>query len=113
MNRRSAFAAVGLIVVAVSSVWVAAQGSPKRVITHEDVFLMKRLAGPVVSPDGRWAVVSVTEPAYDEKDQTSDLWIVPTDGSAPPRRLTATKAGESGAAWSPDGSRLAFAARRD
>lgn len=85
----------------------------KRPITHEDVFTAKRLGAPAVSPDGKWAVFQLIEPAYDEKEQVSDLWIVPTDGSAAPRRLTATKGGESGATWSPDGRRLAFSARRE
>ena len=58
-------------------------------------------------------VFPVTQPAYDERDQTSDLWIVPADGSAPPRRLTSTKAAESGVAWSADSRRLAFATRRE
>ncbi len=31
-----------------------------RPVTHEDVWLMKRLSTPVVSPDGRFAVVAVT-----------------------------------------------------
>lgn len=85
----------------------------RHTITHEDVFLMKRVGGPTLSPDGRWAVFSVTEPSYVEADQVSDLWIVPTDGSAAPRRLTNTKGGESGVEWSPDGRRIAFAARRE
>ncbi len=63
---------------------------------------MKRVGAPLASPDGKWAVFSVTEPAYDEKDQVADLWIVPTDGSAKPRRLTFSKSPESGTAWSPD-----------
>jgi dipeptidyl aminopeptidase/acylaminoacyl peptidase len=91
---------------------VSAVAGP-RPITHEDVWRAARLGAPVISPDGRWAVVQVTEPAYEERDQTSDLWIVPTDGTAPPRRLTATRSPESGAAWSPDSGRIAFAARRD
>lgn len=82
-------------------------------ITHESMWLMKRVAAPIPSPDGKWVVFSMTEPAYDEKDQVTDLWIVPADGSAKPRRLTSTKAGESGAAWSPDSTRIAFSARRD
>jgi dipeptidyl aminopeptidase/acylaminoacyl peptidase len=82
-------------------------------ITHESMWMMKRVGVPVASPDGRWAVFSVTEPAYDPKDQVSDLWIVPADGSAAARRLTFTKSGESGAAWSPDSSRLAFSAQRE
>ena len=90
---------------------VFAQGT--EVITHESMWLMKRVGPPVPSPDGKWVVFSLIEPAYDEKDQTSDLWIVPADGSQRPRRLTFTKAGESGAAWSPDSKRIAFSARRE
>ena len=38
---------------------------------------------------------------------------MPADGSAPPRRLTSSKAGEGGADWSPDSRRLAFTAKRE
>src|SRR5262249_40185776 len=82
-------------------------------ITHEALWLMKRVGSPAVSPDGRWAVFPVTEPAYEEKKEVSDLWIVPVDGSAPARRLTSTKSGESGPAWSSDSRRIAFSAKRD
>jgi dipeptidyl aminopeptidase/acylaminoacyl peptidase len=77
------------------------------------MWLMRRVDAPAPSPDGKWVVFSVTEPAYEEKDQSSDLWIVPADGSAAPRRLTQTKAGESGIAWTPDSRRFAFSAKRD
>ena len=66
-------AAVALIVL-LAGADVFAQ---KRAITHEDVWLAKRLGAPIVSPDGKWAAVQVTEPAYDERDQASDLWLVP------------------------------------
>jgi dipeptidyl aminopeptidase/acylaminoacyl peptidase len=77
------------------------------------MWLMKRVGAPVPSPDGRWVVFSVTEPSYNSQEQVSDLWIVPADGSAQPRRLTFTRGGESGATWSPDSRRLAFSARRE
>jgi dipeptidyl aminopeptidase/acylaminoacyl peptidase len=86
---------------------------PKKPLTHEALWLMKRVGAPALSPDGRWVVFSVTEPAYDEKKEVSDLWIVPSDGGAPPRRLTSSKAGESGASWSPDSRSIAFTAKRE
>jgi len=82
-------------------------------ISHESMWLMKRVGPATPSPDGKWVVFSLVEPGYDEKDQTSDLWIVPADGSAKPRRLTFTKSGESGMSWSPDSRRLAFSAKRE
>jgi dipeptidyl aminopeptidase/acylaminoacyl peptidase len=82
-------------------------------LTHEMMWMMKRVGAPSPSPDGKWVVFSLIDPAYDEKEQVSDLWIVPADGSARPRRLTFTKGGESGAAWSPDSQRLAFSAKRE
>ncbi len=85
----------------------------KAPITHEDVWLMPRVGAPAVSPDGKWVVVSVLEPAYEDGKQVSDLWIVPADGSAPARRLTSTRGPESGLAWSPDSTRIAFTARRE
>src|SRR5882672_961749 len=101
--------AAGLILSA--SVWPGAQG--KQPVTHEALWLMPRVGAPVPSPDGKWVVVSVTQPAYDDKDQTADLWLVPADGGAAPRRLTSTKATESGVAWSADSKRIAFATRRE
>jgi len=92
----------------------AAQTSAgKTLLTHEAMWLMKRVGAPAPSPDGKWVVFSLIEPGYDEKDQTSDLWIVPADGSAKPRRLTFTKTAESGMSWSPDSGRLAFSAKRE
>jgi dipeptidyl aminopeptidase/acylaminoacyl peptidase len=87
--------------------------APKHTITHEDLWRMKRVGQPAVSPDGTWVAFPVSEPAYDDKDVWRDLWLVRTDGSAPPRRLTNTKRAESGLEWSPDGRKLAFATRRE
>ena len=86
---------------------------PLRPIAHQDLWLMKRVGAPQVSPDGRWSVVSVTEPAYAEKDQVSDLWLIATDASTAPRRLTGTAGRESGVTWSADSQRIAFSARRE
>jgi len=91
---------------------VAASAS-KRIPTHEDIWLMKRVGAPQVSPDGRWIVASVIEPAYDENAQLSDLWLIDTAARDSSRRLTSTRRPESGVTWSPDSRRIAFSAQRD
>ncbi|MBK6598800.1 MAG: S9 family peptidase [Proteobacteria bacterium] len=90
----------------------AAQDS-KRAITHEDLWLMKRVGAPQPSPDGRWLVVPVTDPAYDQSKVMSDLWLIATDGRTPARRLTSTRRGEAGVVWSDDSKRIAFSTQRD
>ncbi|MCA1576750.1 MAG: S9 family peptidase [Acidobacteria bacterium] len=99
-----------ILVIASTPLAVAQNKVP---LTHETMWALKRVGAPAPSPDGKWVVFSLVEPAYEEKDQVSDLWIVSADGSARPRRLTFSKGGESGVAWSPDSKQIVFSARRE
>ncbi len=113
---RSRFIIAVIAIISASSLpfRVDAQTAGGKVsLTHESMWALKRVGAPNPSPDGKWVVFSLVEPAYDEKDQVSDLWIVPADASAKPRRLTFTKGGESGVAWSPDSRQIAFSAKRE
>jgi dipeptidyl aminopeptidase/acylaminoacyl peptidase len=109
MRQLSVLVAIS-ISLAAAPLW--AQDGELRPVTHEEVWLMKRLDSPVVSPDGEQAVVSVTEPSYEEDGDVTDLWLITVDGSERPRRLTATPGGESGVTWRPDGGAIAFSAKR-
>jgi dipeptidyl aminopeptidase/acylaminoacyl peptidase len=91
----------------------AAPGAPRKPITHEALWMMKRVGSPVVSPDGKWVVFSVLEPSYETDKSVSDLWLVPSDGAGPPRRITNTKAAEDDVAWSPDSASIAFVTKRE
>ncbi len=91
----------------------AALAEAKRVPTHEDIWLMKRVGAPRVSPDGRWIVVSVVEPAYEDNAQLSDLWLIDTTARNSTRRLTSTRRPEQGVVWSSDSRRIVFSAQRD
>ena len=85
----------------------------KTPITHESMWMMKRVGAPVPSPDGKWIVFPVTALAYDEKDQTIDLWLAGTDGSAKPRQITFSKNGETSPTWSPDSRQVYFSTKRE
>ena len=55
---------------------------------------MRRVGAPVPSPDGKWVVASITEPAYDLEAQVADLWMIPVQ--AWPGRGTAAADGYGG-----------------
>jgi dipeptidyl aminopeptidase/acylaminoacyl peptidase len=90
-----------------------AGAAEKKIPTHEDIWLMKRVGPPQVSPDGRWMISSVIEPSYDDNTQLSDLWLIDTSARHSSRRLTSTRRPESGVVWSPDSRRIVFSAQRD
>ena len=72
-----------------------------------DLSAWRTLGTPALSPDGHHAVLSVTYPDLEADDYRGHLWLVPTDGSAPPRRLTHGWR-DSEPLWSPDGRWIAF-----
>ena len=109
-HLRSAFAALSVAVPLAAFAQTPAARTP---ITHEKLWMMKRVGGPVVSPDGKWVVFSVLEPAYEPDKEVSDLWLTAADGKTPPRRLTHTRAAEKGVAWSPDSRAIVFATKRE
>jgi len=86
--------------------------APPHALTVEDLWSVKRIGSPSLSPDGRRVVVDLT--AFDLKENTSsgDLWILETQGGAP-RQLTQHPAREGDPHWSPDGRSIAFTAKRE
>ena len=92
--------------------YFSASAQTKHAITHEEMWLMKRVGAPEISPDGKWVVFSVLNPAYDEKEQSTDLWLVATNGGTP-HKITSTKSPETSYTWSPDNKSIAFAAKRE
>ena len=79
-----------------------------------DQFLrIPRLSGLRISTDGSRLAVSVAGLDAEGKTLKSAIWAIDPEGAAPPRRLTRSAAGESGAAFLPDGSVLFTSARPD
>lgn len=72
-----------------------------------DVFELEWAQNPEISPDGNHIVYQRSGFDVMEDKRTSQLWIMNINGTNH-TKLTSNDVNESGAKWSPDGSRIAF-----
>jgi dipeptidyl aminopeptidase/acylaminoacyl peptidase len=72
---------------------------------------LHRIGGLSLAPDGARAVCSVTSYDMDKNSSSTALWLLSTLGGAP-RQLTRCGGKDGQAAWSPQGDRIAFVAKR-
>jgi dipeptidyl aminopeptidase/acylaminoacyl peptidase len=103
---RHALAAAGILLVGST---LAAEPRPLKV---DDIFALKTVADPRVSPEGGWVAFTVSsmDPKQDSRD--TDVWMVPFAGG-PAIRLTTSPKPETRPRFSPDGRYLAFLSGRD
>lgn len=102
-----------LVAAALAATTVTARAqSPARPVELADYYRVETLNGTALSPDGRTVAFVRTFIVESENRRHSEIWTVPADGSAPPRRLTNPAFSSSAPRWSPDGALLAFTSRR-
>lgn len=112
MMRRINFIAVALSLICTPA--LAAQEKPaatKRNIEIDDLFRIKGVGNPQVSPDGKWVAYTVSTTNLKEEKSQTQIWMAPTDGGDP-LPMTAKGTSASQPRFSPDGKYLGFLASR-
>ena len=83
----------------------------KRTVEPADLFRIKSLYEARLSPDGTRALYAVSHVDAEEGGEYIALWLLSLETGAA-RQFTTGLARDFGAAWSPDGSRIAFLSTR-
>lgn len=88
-----------------------AAGAP-RPFTADDLFAIRDVDDPQLSPDGQWVAYTVTSDDLAKDKANRDVWMASVAGGEP-IRITSSEKAESHARFSPDGRSLAFLSSRE
>src|ERR1700693_2346821 len=80
--------------------------APARSLQLEDYYRIESVSATAISPDGRWVVWVRNSIIEAENQRHTELWMSPSDGSAPPVRLTNSDFSATVPQWSPEGELL-------
>lgn len=105
--KLSSFA--GLVLLPLLAAPAATEPRPLQV---DDIFALKSVADPRISPDGHWVAYTVRSLDAKKDRSDTDIYMVPFAGGEAVRLTTSEKA-ETRPRWSPDGRYLAFLSKRE
>ena len=100
-----------LILLAACALAPAASAQARRPMRVEDFFSMRRIAHPVLSPDGKLVAYNVTTADTAANTTRTSLHVTPL-GAWQERELTHDRSFSGNAAFSPDGAWIAFESTR-
>jgi dipeptidyl aminopeptidase/acylaminoacyl peptidase len=88
------------------------QSAGKRLVKVDDLFEIRDVGDPQISPDGDWVAYTVRQPDPKTDKNETDIYMTRWDGSQT-IRLTTSKGAETTPRFSPDGRFIAFLSDRD
>lgn len=103
--------AIALTFFATASISAAHAQTTQRAMTPQDLWAIKRIDNPSVSPDQKLIAFTVQSWSIEKNRPQTNIWLMDAQG-ANQRRLTTADANDSTPVWSPDGTRIAFTSRR-
>ena len=96
---------------AIALLSLASPAAAARPMTIQDLLGAVRVSDPQLSPDGRQVAFVRTTTDVATGKRNADIWVVPADGSAPPRLLVGGDKTENTPRWTSNG--LLFLSNRD
>ena len=103
------FGALGLLMLALAG---PVDAQDKRPVQTEDMFDMRSVGAPVVSPDGVWIAYTVSRTSLEDERSYTRIYMSPAEGGeAIGLTVEGKSAGSPG--WSPDGRYFTFTTSRD
>lgn len=110
MKHMRFFSVLAFLILVISG--FLASESTQRYLTIEDLFKLKRVSNPQISPEGDWLAYTVSETDLEKDKSETRIWMMPTaGGEAIPMTGKGLSAGSP--RWSPDGKYLSFSASRN
>ena len=90
---------------------VTAAIAEKRAFTIADLYKLKTIESPAISPDGKRIAFTVREDDLEKGKGNTDLYVMNVDGSNI-RRMTSDPAADTAPKWSSDGKSILFTSTR-
>lgn len=111
MRHAVRFACLALAAVAFAVPVASPHAATGRALTIEDYYRVKTVGSATLAPGGRWVAYTVSTRVEEDNGTRTDTWIVPSDGSAAPRRVRHDGKDVSNPHWTDD-DRLQYSFER-
>ncbi len=109
--RATAIAMIAILATA-TTFSLSAQATAKRAVRVGDMYRLRNVGAPEISPDGQWVAYTVTTLDSAKDKSNTDVWMTSWDG-AQSIQLTSSPDAETTPRWSPDGKYLSFLSSRE